>query len=171
MKNFLLSILCFFCLSNINAQSLIAVPEITPEQEKEVLYNHVIAYFATGITFAKAEGTSAKEYGEYIGNQFKVFWNPTDGFAFFANQIMFILKGVNPYSDMQIVEQNDKVIRFKMKNIGMLFQNGNMYGISFNDFLEASDGILTTLANYMNTKFSYQMIDNNTWYEVTLQAK
>ena len=64
------------------------VPQVTPEQKFEVLYNHVIAYCNTGISFAKTKGTTPKEYGKYIGEQFLPFWNPEDGFPAFCLKIL-----------------------------------------------------------------------------------
>ena len=77
-------------VSTVRAQETFTVPLLTPEQETEVLYNHVIAYFAAGLSMAKEKGVSPEAYGEYIGEQFKVFWEPEAGFPVFVNQIMFI---------------------------------------------------------------------------------
>ncbi|HYQ57961.1 MAG TPA: hypothetical protein VEP89_11520 [Draconibacterium sp.] len=77
-------------VSTLFAQESFSVPQLTPEQETEVLYNHVVAYFAAGLSMAKENGVSPEEYGKYIGDQFMVFWDPEAGFPFFVNQIMFI---------------------------------------------------------------------------------
>ncbi len=158
-----------FSLSSLLAQNPFSVPQLSPEQEKEVLYNHVVAYFAAGINMAKANDVSPEKYGKFIGELFKVFWTPEDGFVFFVNQIMFILKGVNPYSEMEIKEQNEQMIRFTMSNMNLLFKQGPAYGISYNEFLVCSEGILSTIANHMNADFSYR--DTNGLYEVTIKAK
>lgn len=170
MKSFTLFIICLFSITVLNAQQAISVPEVTLEQEKEILYNHVIAYFAAGITFAKTQDISPKEYGKYIGTQFKPFWSPDADFASFANQMMFILKGVNPYSEMEIMEQSDKMIRFKMSNLAMLFKHGPAYGITYKEFLAASDGLISTLADYMKVSFE-QKVNDDGWYLVTMKAK
>ena len=75
MKNLALVTIGLLFINFVSAQQF-SVPEITSEQNKEILYNHVISYNATGIAFAKTKGTTPKEYGEYIGNIFKPFWNP-----------------------------------------------------------------------------------------------
>lgn len=168
MKYLALFAVCISFLSFVNAQQF-SVPEVTPEQSKEILHSHVIAYCATGITFAKTKGTSAKEYGEYIGNQFKPFWNPNDGFSEFTSGMMFLLGGMHPNNEMQIVEQSGKMIRFKMKNVDLLFVNGPAYGITYEEFLECSEGIISTLAQYMSVSFSHKM--DGEWYVVTLQGK
>lgn len=170
MKKITVLALGVFLFGALYAQQSFTVPEVTADQEKEILYNHMVAYFATGITFAKTHDVSAKEYGEYIGEQFKVFWDPDAGFAFFANQIMFILKGVNPYAEMKIVEQNDKMIRFQMANLDVLFKQGPMYGISYQDFLDASEGVLAVLSDYMKVSYEQNVADDGL-YVVTLRAK
>lgn len=170
MKSLALIVICFFLVTILNAQQAISIPDVNPEQEQEILYNHVIAYFAAGITFAKTQDISAEEYGKYIGNQFKPFWSPDAGFASFANQMLFILKGVNPYSEMKIIAQNDKMIRFKMSNINMLFKHGPAYGITYKEFLSASEGVLSTLADYMKASIEQKVTDDG-WYMVTMKAK
>ena len=170
MKSLALVVLCLFTFNVLNAQQTFSVPEVTPEQEKEILYNHVIAYFAAGVTFAKAQGISTEDYGKYIGNEFKLFWNPDAGFVFFANQMMFILKGVNPYSEMKIIEQSHKMVRFKMSNMDMLFKQGSAYGLTYKEFLTASEGVISTLADYMKVSFEQKVTDDG-WYLVSLKAK
>ncbi len=169
MKN-LIVISVFLLVANfINAQQF-SVPEVTQEQTKEILYNHVIAYCATGITYAKSQGTTPKEYGEYVGTQFKSFWNPDDGFSAFANGMMYLLCGIHPDNDMQIVEQSDKMIHFKMKNVDLAFNLGPAYGVTYEEFLECSEGILNVLADYMGVSFSHRVTDK-VWYNVKLNAK
>lgn len=170
MKSVIVLFVCVLSFSFLNAQQSFAIPEITLEQEKEILYNHVIAYFATGITFAKTQGVSAEDYGKYIAEQFKPFWDSSQGFPAFANTIMFILKGMHPANEMQIIEQSDKMLRFKMKNVDAMFQMGPAYGITYAEFLECSKGTLETLANYMDTSFE-QKASNDGWYIVALKAK
>lgn len=170
MKKIISIVLCLFTFSVINAQQKFSVPEVSSEQEKEILYNHVIAYFATGITFAKTQGVSAEDYGKYIAEQFKPFWDPSQGFPAFANTTMFILKGMHPANEMQIVEQSDKMLLFKMKNVDAIFQMGPAYGITYAEFLECSKGTLETLANYMNTSFEQKTTEDG-WYVVTMTAK
>lgn len=169
MKNLILLTVALFLFGFLSAQQF-SVPQVTPEQKTEILYNHLIAYCATGITFAKTKGISAREYGEYIGQQFKPFWNPDDGFPVIANGLMFILAGMHPDNEMQIVEQSEKMVRFKMKNVDLSFKMGPAFGITYNEFIDCSEGILSVLAEHMNTKFSHKTTDE-IWYEVTLKAK
>ena len=66
----LLSFLLFSGM--IQAQNQFTVPEITPEEKQDILYNHVMAYNTLGLSFAKTKGVSPADYGSYIGNYFKV---------------------------------------------------------------------------------------------------
>lgn len=170
MKSIAFIFICVFSVSFLHAQQPFTVPEVTNDQEKEILYNHMIAYAAAGITFAKTKGVSAEEYGKYIGEQFRPFWDPAQGFPFFAKTIMFILKGMHPANEMQILEQNEKMVKFKMKNVDAMFQMGPAYGITYDEFLLCSKGILETVADHMKSDFS-QEIDKNGWYVVTINAK
>ena len=150
-----------------NAQFV--VPQVTPEQEKEILFNHVIAYCTSGISYAKSKGTSAKEYGEYMGNLFKPFWNSDEGFPALAIGLMYILNGMYPDNEMQILEQSDKMLRFKLKNVDIAFQQGPVYGVAFEELVECSEGQLETIGEHMGTNFSHKI--SGIWYEVELQAK
>lgn len=170
MKSILTILILLFSAIILFAQQSFSVPEVSNDQEKEILYNHVIAYAATGITFAKTKGVSAEDYGKYIGEQFKPFWSPEQGFPAFANTIMFILKGMHPANEMQIIEQNESMVRFKMKNVDAMFQMGPAYGITYNEFLDCSNGILTTLADYMHSSFSQEMSKDG-WYIATINKK
>ena len=169
MKSTIIFLLLLFSATTLFAQQPFSVPEVTNDQEKEILYNHMIAYAATGITFAKTKGVSAEEYGKYIAEQFKPFWSPEQGFPAFVNTIMFILKGMHPANEMQILDQNENMVRFKMKNVDAMFQMGPAYGITYAEFLECSKGILTTLADYMNSNFKQETKDG--WYIVTISKK
>lgn len=170
MKTMTLFTIFIFTCTFSSAQDNILVPKPTQEQKQEILYTHVIAYAAAGISFAKTKGSSPEEYGRSVGKLFTPFWDPAGGYGLFANQIMFILAGMHPDNEMQIIEQQSDMIRFRMKNVDSAFQNGNMIGVTFEEFLLFSSGILSELADFMNVKFSYDFIDN-TWYEVSLKAK
>jgi len=150
------------------AQEKFVVPQLNNEQKKEVLYNHVIAYAVTGINFAKSQEVSPKEYGIYLGNLFKGFWNPNDGFEGFGNGIMYALAGIHPDNELQIVNQSEKMIQLKMKNIDLPFKSGSMFGITFEEYLECSYGLISVLAKHMNVDFSHRM--DGEWYIVTLVA-
>ena len=149
------------------SNSHFTVPQVAPEQEKEILFNHVIAYCCTGISFAKSKGISPKEYGEYMGNAFKPFWNPDEGFPSFANGLMFMLAGMYANNDLQIIEQNESHLCFKLKNVDIAFKQGPAFGITYEELLECSEGLLETIGEHMNTTFSHKVTDDN-WYEVTL---
>lgn len=166
LTSFVFILFVFFTV----AQEKFVVPQLTNGQKSEVLYNHVIAYSVTGISFAKTQGVPAEEYGKFIGSQFKSFWDPAAGFPAFTKQIMYILAGMHPNNEMEIVEQGPTSITFRMKNVDLAFKNGPMMGISYDEFLACSHGIISVIADYMNTNFSHKMTDDG-WYVVNLSQK
>jgi len=151
----------------ISAQGEFSVPELTGDQKSDVLYSHVIAYAVTGISFAQSQGMTAEEYGKFIGQKFKAYWQPEDGFAALVNRMMFILAGLHPNNEMAITRQNPKSVTFRLKNVDMPFQNGPMFDVSYKDYLECSFGIISVIAEHMGSTFS-QRTDPEGWYEVTL---
>ncbi len=154
---------------NSDIKKQFVVPRVSPEQKQEILYQHVLGYFLTGIGYAKLKGSLPKEFGEYIGRQFTPFWNPDDGFATFVNGLLFILNGLHPDNEMQILEQSGDMIRFRLKNVDLMFTEGPAFGISYEEMLECSEAVINTLAEHMGSTFS-QKIDDG-WYEVLLTSK
>jgi hypothetical protein len=148
------------------AQDLV-VPQLSQEQKEEVLFQHVMAYATTGIAFAKSKGVSPEDYGRFIGKSFSSFWDQNAGYKMFAGQLMYILSGLYPDNQMEILEQNDRMIRFRMKNVDLSFQNGPMFGVAYQEFLDCSFGIISELAAYMGVDFSHRM--EGEWYEVTFR--
>lgn len=150
------------------AQDLI-VPQLTQEQREDVLYQHVMAYAITGIAFAKSEGTTPEDYGRFIGKSFASFWDPSAGYQMFAEQLMYILAGLHPDNQMEIVEQDGQMVRFRLKNVDLFFQNGPVFDVTYQEFLDCSYGIIAALATYMGVEFSHRM--DGEWYEVTFKEK
>lgn len=153
----------------LNAQEKYSVPEVTVDQKMEILYNHVIAYNVTGISFAKSQGVSALDYGKYIGKMFIPFWDPANGPESFANGIIYILAGMHPNNEMQIISQDENMLKFKLKNVTMYFADGPFLGVSSEEFIDCSFGILSVLSNHMGLDFSHKLKDG--WYIVVLKEK
>jgi len=167
MKRLTLMILLLAAVNLLRAQEKFEVPELTQEQKSEVLYSHVVTYAVSGISFAKFQGVSPGEYGKFIGKKFSDYWNPEDGFPVLVNRMMYILAGLHPDNQMQILTQNEKSVTFKLKNVDLLFQKGPMFDVSFQDFLDCSLGIIEVVAKHMNSKFSQEMTADG-WYIATL---
>jgi len=170
MKKNILTLISCVLFIQLNAQDLFTVPQLTNDQKQEVLYNHVMAYAITGISFAKSKDTSPEDYGRYIGNQFKPFWDPDDGFSVFVNRMIYILSGLHPDNEMQIVKQSEKMIKFRLKNVDLMFKEGPAFGITYDELLSCSYGIISTLADYMGVTFSHNMTEDG-WYVVIMKAK
>ncbi len=168
-KSLILFATCLFVFNFSFAQDKISVPELSEQQKQEVLYNHVVAYAASGISYAKSLGKSPEEYGRYVGSLFTPFWDPAAGLPGFANQIMFILVGIHPANEMEIVAQDENSIKVRMKNVDMPFLQGPMLGVSYDEYLEFSHGVLVVLADFMKLDFSHTMVDG--WYEFSIVSR
>lgn len=162
----LLFVFLFACSYLSNAQEKYAVPHLTDEQKTEVLFSHVIAYAATGISFAKDQGVNPKDYGKFIGKKFVAFWNPDDGFPMLVNRMMFILAGMYANNEMQILKQSEDNVTFRLRNVDVAFQQGPMFDVTYQDFLDCSEGIISVIAKHMHAKFSHEMTDDG-WYVAT----
>ncbi|MCE4563066.1 hypothetical protein INQ51_01965 [Maribellus sp. CM-23] len=152
------------------SQEKFVAPELTDEQKCEVLYSHVVAYAVSGISFAKSQGLSPEEYGRYIGKKFSAYWNPEDGFPVLVTRMMYILAGLHPDNQMQIVKQSGKSITFQLMNVDLSFKQGPMFDVTYQDFLNCSYGIIEVIAHHMNATFS-QSTTADGWYIATLSQK
>ena len=170
MKKLSLIAISFLFINFIVAQEKFTVPELSTQQKTDILYNHVIAYAVAGISFAKTQGVTPELYGKYIGKKFTSFWKPEAGFYVFVKGMLDILSGINSNNEMQIISQSEKMIQFKLKNVDLSFQKGPMLGVTYNEFLECSNGIISVLSEHMNVKFSHKISDE-IWYEATFEKK
>ena len=152
------------------AQGNFVVPEVTPEQKQEVLYNHVMAYALTGVSFAKEQGIKPYVYGEFIGKNFTSFWDPAGGLNAFGNGMIYILAAMHPDNELEIVKQSEKMVMFQLKNVDLPFSQGPVYGVTLEEYLDLSKGIIATLAKHMNVSFAHEMTSDG-WYKVTLKSK
>ena len=98
------------------------------------------------------------------------FWDPATGLPGFTNQIMFILAGIHPANEMKIVDQDDNSIRIRLKNVDMPFKQGPMLGVTYDEYLEFSYGVLVVLADFMKLDFSHAMVDDG-WYEISIKGR
>ena len=105
-RTLIITLLCMLTASWTFAQDLFSVPELTQQNKQEVLYNHVIAYAVTGINFAKSQGVSPYDYGVHVGKLFTSFWNPEQGLPALGNGLIYILAGLHPDNEMEILFQN-----------------------------------------------------------------
>ena len=169
MKSLTLVAICLFTFSISSAQDKFSVPELTQDQVQEVLYSHVISYAVSGISYAKSMGSTPKAYGNYVGKLFTPWWDPGAGLPGFANQLMFLLAGIHSDNEMEIMEQDENSIRFRMKNVDLAFKQGPMFGVSYDDFLEFSSELLVVLADFLSLDFKDSFVDG--WYEVSLKAR
>lgn len=170
-KNLLSLLLCLFFSGWIYGQEKLTVPVLTGDQKQEILYNHVIGYAVTGIGFAKTKGATPLEFGEYIGKQFSAYWDPSGGLPVFASGIIFILSGMHPANEMQIVSQDAKKVVFQLKNVDLPFKNGPSFGgVTYDEYLQCSNGILSALSDHMGLSFAQESTPDG-WYRVTLEAK
>ncbi len=70
---------------------------------------------------------------------------------------------------MEIISQNEDMVKFKLKNVNMFFAEGPYLGVSSEDFIDCSYGILSVLSSHMGLEFSHKMKDG--WYMVELKMK
>lgn len=170
MKNISL-LIGFLLITNLAVgQEKFLVPEVTQAQKLEILYNHAISYFVTGISFAKTQGITPSEYGKYIGKEFIPYWDKNLGFDAYVNKMIYLFNGFHSNNEMQIINMGNDYVKIRLKNVDLPFKQGPMLGVTYDEFLECSYGILSQISEYMNVKFSHNISDQ-IWYEANFEAK
>lgn len=151
------------------AQNEFAVPVLTPEQKQQVLYNHVIAYANSGISYAKYLGKTPASYGSFVGKQFLPYWDPAGGLTALGNGLMYIMAGMHPNNEITIEKQSNKQLAVKFKNLELPFKEGPNLEVSFDEYLEFCEGLIGTLATHMGLEYSQSF--DGTWFHYQLKEK
>ena len=62
------------------------------------------------------------------------------------------------------------MVTFRIKNVDLPFKNGDMFAVSFEEYLEMSRGVISTLAEHMDISFKHEFTTDG-WYKVTFKKK
>ena len=70
--------------------------------------------------------------------------------------------------NLEILEQSDSEVRVRLKNVDLSFKAGPMFGVSYEEFLECSEGLIDELAGTMGIKFKQEV--EGDWYIASFRA-
>ncbi|WP_340114051.1 hypothetical protein [Maribellus mangrovi] len=163
MKKLFLSLLMTAILGTSFGQ-VFQVPERTVEQKFNRNLYMVYVMAAVGINQAKESGMTVEEYGEKIGDLFKLSWNKEQGFTGLVNGILFNLESSRLAQDppIEIVEQNENKMVFDWKpSYKELFSDGPLYDISYEEFSLWWNIVDIQIAEYLGATYKQEELDND----------
>jgi len=148
------------------AQTKFAVPELSDAQKLQTArnlgYNNIIA----AINFAKSQGLTAAEYGEYEGKLFP--WNKENGFEGWING--FIYMNVAMAGNVKILEQSENKILLRVSDIYPEFeQRGEKFGVTYEEFLKWYEIMFIEIFNNLDCHYSQVNIDEG--MKITIEKK
>ena len=148
------------------AQTKFTVPELTDVQKLQTARtlgnNNIIA----AINFAKSQGLTAAEYGEYEGKLFP--WNKEDGFEGWINGFLYM--NVAVARNVEIMEQSENKILVRVSDIYPEFeQRGKMLGVTYEVFLKWYEIMFIEIFNNLDCHYSQVNIDEG--MKITIEKK
>ena len=160
MKSVMLTIVCLliFTAGTIFSQSTSAsvhLPELSNDQKWETAEGNIVYFIIAGISFAKSNGHSAAEFGTWTGTIGLPYWKSIEGMTleklvqeFYSNEAQF--KDLK----LEILENNDAVIKGRMKGFGIKWLTMMDWGnVSVEEYKQFFNYKWTAIANGLGYDF------------------
>ena len=140
------------------------VPERTLEQKHNRALFFAYVNIAVGISAAKESGMSVSEYAEYVGDQLKGSWNKERGFPGLVNGTLLNYESsrLEQKSPIKIIEQDENKVVFDLKiNYKGLFDNGPLFGITYEEFSLWYDIVYRQIAGHFEATYKQEELDDD----------
>lgn len=149
--------------ANMDSDGFI-IPQLTDTQKlqmaRRVGNNNIIA----AINFAKSQGLTAEEYGEYEGKLFP--WNKEDGFEKWINGFLYMNTGM--VENIEILNQAENKITIRMSQIYPAFESrGEIMSVTFEEYLQWYEKAFTVIFNNLDCNYSQVLTDKGV--EITIK--
>jgi hypothetical protein len=173
MKKFILLTLCVIFSLNLNSQDLFKVPEPRLEAKHSMMVMMFWANLAPGVHYAKSQGISPYEYGQYYGKLFSENRNTDAGFIGYAQSILFNWANfVRDIDDKIIIDsESDSLLIFKVPSKIMLdlFGPDGFAGVTAEEMLQMMNGSHKLISEAYGCE-SKMKLDKD-WIIVTVKSK
>lgn len=151
--------MCLMFIGSVFAQEKFTVPERTVEQKFHRALYSGWTNFAAGIMFAKSQGLSAYEYGQFVGKEFAKSWNKENGFDGFVRGMLFNYESSRFESDDEIVvkeiDDGTVIIEYPTVIFKRYFPEDNIY-VSYEDAKDCFKAVLFEIGDYLGCKVSLE---------------
>ncbi len=165
------ALIFIFSVSLISAQDKITVTKLTDTQKHQRVIWQLNHTAIIGFKYAKSQGMTAKEYGEYFGEFSKLTWDKDGGFDGFVKGLLLNWETWRASSSkaIQIIKQTDDIFKFKTpSNLKKITESNAYIGIDYEELMTIYDGLFKTIANYLGVKYEQKIIEDGNWLEITI---
>lgn len=163
MKN-LIVLLFLFSVPFSGFTQDFSIPERTSTQKHNRLFYLMSGNIAVGIAGAKEAGMSPREYASFCGNQFKHSWNKEAGFKGFAQGTLANYESGRRENDpaIEILEQSsDKLVFSYYNNFKTLYNNGPMFGTTYEEFLIWVDLVYRQIGEHLGATYQQEEMEDD----------
>ena len=156
-------ILSAFIIAQEQTEQKIELPERTPEWKLNRAVRHMDLFICTGIAYAKSLGKTAEDYGKFVGEKFAPSWEEAKG------------QGVAPLirtwsghwqlyknGKFEIVSESETSVTTKFNRpYSAYFKDGDLYGVTVNEYETFLEKIGVAIANYLGLKYEQKVEGDN----------
>ncbi|MBS2210486.1 hypothetical protein KEM09_03690 [Carboxylicivirga mesophila] len=168
MKRILFTGFALLIVLGITAQEPFKVHKPFIEQKLGNMIGQWEYMAIVSISYAKAEGKTANEFGHYVGEQFKTSWDKEKGFKGLVNGMLWNLSCFSLEPEMEIVSQTADKVEMKCKKFApYLEKNQPVFDVSYQEFMDFMDALMAPIAEYLGC--SHELRTDEKWVYIIVQ--
>jgi len=158
------AILIIFILASYSlTQEKIEIPERTLEWKLNRASRHMDLYICTAIAYAKSLGKTAEDYGKFVGEKFAPSWEGAKGQG--VAPVIRTWSGhwqIYENGKFEIVSESETSVTAKMNRpYSAYFKDGDLFGVTMNDYETFLERIGMAIANYLGLKYEQKVEGDN----------
>ena len=172
MKKSILILIVFLFVVQLNGQKLFTIPEKTLEQKHTKMIKFNWINIVTAIRFAKTQGLSPYEYGQFVGSLFARGRDKDSGFMGYAQGFLRNWEYHRPDSEPAIIIEfeSDNMLVFMVSSSIMVKpfgDDGLMCGVSIEEMLDMMNGSHSQISKKLGC--SSKMALKDEWIVITIK--
>jgi hypothetical protein len=168
MKNLLIAFACVCTTCSALGQEKFSVPEIPVTAKHQQVVFQFYSIFGGSVQFAKTQGVSPYEFGQYLGELFAPTWNEEAGFEGFVNGSIYIWESFNTVEDGSVsVDESDDgsvVVKVPIQS-RKRYLTGEPSFMSFEDLHLCMQGLMEPIAEHLGVTFSQEVAEDAVIYK------
>ena len=170
MKKILFTGLALLIAIGITAQEPFKVHKPFIEQKLGNMIGQWDYMAIVGISYAKAEGKTAREFGHFVGEQFKTSWKKEKGFNGFVNGLLWNLSCFSMEPEMQIISQSADKVELKCRKMAAyLEKNQPVFNVTYQEYMDFMDALMAPIAEYLGC--THELRTDEQWLYITCGRK
>ena len=162
MKKIFFFVICILIAGSLIAQEKYPIPVRTADQKHGRTLSQFYWVNAAGIAFAKSQGVTPYEYGEYCGNLAAPTWGPGNDFEGLVKGIIYNLENFRHVTDTPLIvkenEDGSVSIIASDKMMHRYYPEGKSV-VSYEEVKESMKGSFEPIATHMGAKITMETKD------------